>query len=87
MKVEEPKADALKHEFLFKEELDEGATEVKSESKESVKKSPSQVLKKRTRKQVKMKRCDFLDFEAEEDDEKPDRRSIKHNEDDYKRGK
>lgn len=90
VKIEEP-TGVVKQEHLVKDEVDDADSdyavvpEVKAESKKrgAVKEDP-QILKKRTRKQIKMKKCDFLDFEAEEDD---DHRPIKYNEDDYKRGK
>lgn len=88
VKIEEP-TGVVKQEHLVKDEVDDADSdyavvpEVKAESKKrgAVKEDP-QILKKRTRKQIKMKKCDFLDFEAEEDD---DHRPIKYNEDDYKR--
>ena len=49
----------------------------------------SSVLKKRTRKQAKMIKSDFLDFEAAESDgdERKGRRSVKFEDEEYRRGK
>ena len=47
-------------------------------------------MKKRTRKQAKMERCDFLDFEAVEDDEREEkkgRRSVRFQDEIKERGK
>lgn len=68
------------------------------ESKKLVKKSKrssrtfSSILKKRTRKETKIEKCDFLDFEAAESDQESDNRksghrSVKFDELGYKRGK
>ena len=58
-------------------------------SKKSTKEEP--VLKKRTRKESKLAKCDFLDFEAEESDGREERRSrrrsVKFDELASKRGK
>ena len=52
-------------------------------------KASSSVLKKRTRKQAKMIKSDFLDFEAAESDrdERKGRRSVKFEDEEYRRGK
>ena len=61
-------------------------SQVKSESKQKVLES---VLKKRLRSQAKIKVGDFLDFEADESDhdERKGRRSVKFEDEEYKRGK
>ena len=61
-------------------------SQVKSESKQKVLDS---VLKKRLRSQAKIKVGDFLDFEADESDhdERKGRRSVKFEDEEYKRGK
>ena len=58
--------------------------EIKSERS-----SVASVLKKRTRKESRMAKCDFLDFEAGESDreERKGRRSVKFEDELYKRGK
>jgi len=65
-------------------DLDDLVAELKQEVDRSVKKE--KVLRKRTRKQVKMARCDFLDFEAEESGGDCEEEIVK-TEADLKRGK
>ena len=73
------------------DEEDQVEQEFKNESKRAkINTDMGKVSNKRTRKQAKMERCDFLDFEAEEDDDKEERkgrRSVKFEDELYKRGK
>ena len=78
----------VKSEYI---ESDGEESKVKNESKKvSRSKSPAKLLKKRTRKESSMAKCDFLDFEAEESDHqdrKGSKRSVKFDDQILKRGK
>ena len=87
IKSESVSASRVKTEVKDEEaagDLDNLVAELKQEVDRSVKKE--KVLRKRTRKQVKMARCDFLDFEAEESGGDCEEEIVK-TEADLKRGK
>ena len=86
---DEVKAEASADRIDADDDEDKMKREVKNKS-EGIKKDQDLVLKKRTRKQAKMERCDFLDFEAVEDDEREEkkgRRSVRFQDEINERGK